>query len=722
MSKPKASTTKGSTSTSKPAAPSKRKDGKGSNQKSRSGKNTTSGGTPPKKEDGQRDRKAIRPSVEGKKMVFIDHPLQLITVLEAEKLARLDAPSQSTSPDKYVRANTPTYWLLANSWLLQISEVSEMGAYDMRDVLLRNGLIPIISECQRVANIILAQDLSLCNAVLSKDMIASLILEDNTIPLWICGMLTGCTNLQQILQLLRFGKRLSPAEADIVRDKGTANFLNVNNMCRLTRLRFSGQCACTRPDLIAKNLRPFLLDMCKGFSVDYSRDGFFSNGVAADSNRPLADKLNAYATFVPFLDTPLYPLGYGGTVTHQQYGRREKYDIFFSEVRAVPKSFKTPRIIAMEDAYRQFHMQAIRRGLERSLAENGYEKYLTLHDQAGNRNSCHTGSIDGRYCTIDLSSASDSLSRTLVGMIFPSNVWREMNYYLPTHFKVSVNGRVETRKMHMFCTSGSALTFPVESMVFLAILLYAGDIAKLFYGEDMLPCRVFGDDMICDTRAFPIVLDILYRLGFVVNTEKSFSSNTQYRESCGVEYCGGYDTATKYWPRATFNWDKPHLQLSSLISLEKKFVSNWKMRRFLSDAVRMVIPDFTSSEVGSENPDLWEPVPVFQVRNAPGIRRRSASDRLSPATSASSRLLELAKTREAHYVEVSTYGDNLKERLEPSGFTRCEIVELWLYYKWLQTGPTYDSWLDEVLLIPSKEPNRASLSNSSKLSWRLTNL
>jgi hypothetical protein len=376
----------------------------------------------------------------------------------------------------------------------------------------------------------------------------------------------------------------------------------------------------------------------------------------------------------------------------------------------------------MEDAYRQFHMQAIRRALEKGLRENGYEKYLTLHDQSGNRDLCRTGSIDCRYSTIDLSSASDSLCRTLVGLIFPSNVWREMNKYLPTHFKIEVNGRLETRKMHMFCTSGSALTFPVESMVFLAILLYAGDIARLAYGEEMLPCRVFGDDMICDTRAFPIVLDILHRLGFVVNTEKSFSDNTQYRESCGVEYCGGYDTATKYFPRTTFDWKNPQSQLASLISLEKKFVSNWKIRRLLCDSIRLIFPGMTSSEVGSENPDLWEPIPVFKQSRAPIANEKHEKGKTSPLPPTDSALgyvLEQAQLREAHYVEESTYGDNLNERLEPTGSTRLELVELWLYYRWLNTGPSFDSELDRILGVSSRPPQRESLSNVSKPKWVL---
>nr|URG16176.1 MAG: RNA dependent RNA polymerase [Leviviridae sp.] len=713
MSKSKKDTPKGRSVTPTPSKKEVKKTPSNKTQKSRSEQARTLGQSPQKVGGGKSNAQSQKIA----KGIFKDHPLQYISLDDARRLATIDAPSQSTNITIYTSENYQSYWLLCNTWLMQIAEISEMGAYDIRDVLLRKGLIPVITDCQRVANIILSENITLYESASSKEYILTL-LGKYSIPSWLCGVLTGCENLQQVLQLLRYGKRFSPSQADIVRDKGTSDFLGVNNMCRLTRIRFAGQCACTRPDLLAKNLRPYILDMCKGFSVNYSRDGVFSNGVAADSSRPLADKLNAYATFVPFLDTPLYPLGYGGTIAPKQYGRREKYDIFFSEVRAVPKSYKTPRIIAMEDAYRQYHMQAIRKALEKSLQENGYEKYLTLHDQTGNRVSCNNGSIDGRYSTLDLSSASDSLSRTLVGLIFPSNVWREMNYFLPTHFKISVNGRVETRKMHMFCTSGSALTFPIESMVFLAILLYASDLAKLFYGEEMLPCRVFGDDMICDTRAFPIVLDILQRLGFIVNREKSFSDETSYRESCGVEYCGGYDTSTRYFPRATFDWKYPKSQLASLISLEKKFVSNWKIRRFMCDAVRTIFPKMTSSEVGSDRADLWEPTPLFEVGYAPSRTKRKASIRSSSANGVSE-IMQLCMTREKHYSEVSKYGDNLKERLLPSGLTRLELVELWLYYKWLQTGPTFDDKLDEILRIPSANPNRMALSNVSKPEWIL---
>jgi hypothetical protein len=52
---------------------------------------------------------------------------------------------------------------------------------------------------------------------------------------------------------------------------------------------------------------------------------------------------------------------------------------------------------------------------------------------------------------------------------------------------------------------------------------------------------VFGDDIICDSKATRHVISILQRLGFLVNENKSFIGTQSFRESCGVYAYEGQD-------------------------------------------------------------------------------------------------------------------------------------------------------------------------------------
>jgi hypothetical protein len=95
---------------------------------------------------------------------------------------------------------------------------------------------------------------------------------------------------------------------------------------------------------------------------------------------------------------------------------------------------------------------------------------------------------------------------------------------------------------------GSALTFPIEAMVFttavfmgieksLGTQLTKKDI-RSFYGR----VRVYGDDIIVPVDHVHSVISSLESLGLKVNTGKSFW-NGKFRESCGGDYYDGVDVS-----------------------------------------------------------------------------------------------------------------------------------------------------------------------------------
>jgi hypothetical protein len=92
---------------------------------------------------------------------------------------------------------------------------------------------------------------------------------------------------------------------------------------------------------------------------------------------------------------------------------------------------------------------------------------------------------------------------------------------------------------------GSALTFPIEAIVFTTIALMG-----VWSSEGQRPTlrtakgrvSVYGDDIIIPVDATADVIGTLELFGFKVNRSKSFWSG-YFRESCGKEYYRGHDVS-----------------------------------------------------------------------------------------------------------------------------------------------------------------------------------
>jgi hypothetical protein len=98
---------------------------------------------------------------------------------------------------------------------------------------------------------------------------------------------------------------------------------------------------------------------------------------------------------------------------------------------------------------------------------------------------------------------------------------------------------------------GNALTFPVQSVCFAvvciaSILNQMGKNPTYWNVVRAARCiRVFGDDIIVDTRYVRQCVNWLERAGLTVNTSKSFLEGN-FKESCGVEAFRGVDITPLY--------------------------------------------------------------------------------------------------------------------------------------------------------------------------------
>jgi len=192
----------------------------------------------------------------------------------------------------------------------------------------------------------------------------------------------------------------------------------------------------------------------------------------------------------------------------------------------VAKTFKTDRPISAEPTANSFLQQGVGRYIRRRLKKVGVD----LDDQMINRERARRAFHDG-LCTIDLSSASDTLSRELVFELLPIDWALYLDALRVTHTRLPDGREIYLQK---FSGMGNAYTFELESLIFYALASSVSD-----------DVTVYGDDIICPASSAQKVIDVLTDCGFKVNRDKSFVEGSFY-ESCGGQYFAGEDVTPVY--------------------------------------------------------------------------------------------------------------------------------------------------------------------------------
>lgn len=266
-------------------------------------------------------------------------------------------------------------------------------------------------------------------------------------------------------------------------------------------------------------------------------------------------------------------------------------------VITVPKTLKTPRIIAIEPACMQYTQQGILELLvERLERDRLLRPLIGFTDQTPNQRMARIGSSQGDLATLDLSEASDRVSNQHVKALLRFFPTLAGSVEACRSRKADVPGYGVVR-LAKFASMGSALCFPMEAMVFLTIIflgiedelsrpLTRRDISR-FSGR----VRVYGDDIIVPVEFVPSVIAKLQAFGLVVNSDKSFWTG-KFRESCGKEYYDGIDVSCVKLRQMlpTKRTDVPELIAS--VSLRNQFylAGMWKSAGYLDDVIERLIP------------------------------------------------------------------------------------------------------------------------------------
>lgn len=218
-------------------------------------------------------------------------------------------------------------------------------------------------------------------------------------------------------------------------------------------------------------------------------------------------------------------------------------------VRTVPKTLKSPRIIAIEPACMQYVQQSILACLLSAMKEDSFlSRVIGTDDQLPNRQMAERGSLSGDLATLDLSEASDRVSYQHVRAMLEDypHLLGAVDSCRSRKADVPGHGVIRLAK---FASMGSALCFAFEAMVFMTVIALGIErelstplSRKSFVQRFSERVRVYGDDLIVPTDYVLSVVLELQAFGHVVNESKSFWTG-RYRESCGKEYFDGQDVS-----------------------------------------------------------------------------------------------------------------------------------------------------------------------------------
>jgi len=223
-----------------------------------------------------------------------------------------------------------------------------------------------------------------------------------------------------------------------------------------------------------------------------------------------------------------------------QYPVKDCFDfVIGSRATTVDKTAEVDRFIGIEPSANMYLQQGLMLEMYELMASVGLDvRSLPLtHKQLA-----WISSMTLRDATVDWASASDCNAIELVRWLFPPCWFSAIDQVRCS--VITLDG--VPHNTNMISSMGNAGTFPIETLIFWA---YAHAVLKASTDnngltpnwDDINRCSVFGDDCIVPTSHASKYIDVMTKCGFIINKEKSYYGDEQFRESCGGDYLKGRD-------------------------------------------------------------------------------------------------------------------------------------------------------------------------------------
>jgi hypothetical protein len=211
---------------------------------------------------------------------------------------------------------------------------------------------------------------------------------------------------------------------------------------------------------------------------------------------------------------------------------RVRRDITPSRGIVVPKTLFKQRFIAAEPSFLGFLQQFAAADFDyrTKLFTSFFGPCISFTDQSINAQKALLGSRDRSLCTIDLSSASDRITTSLLQKILPSEIF--YLYELARTDSMSLGDDIIYK--FRYASMGSALTFKVLSLVSLFASAIGVALSRnIPIGHAIRLVSVYGDDIVAPSDTYDCIVHVLTLLGLRVNEAKSFRGD--FLESCGTD-------------------------------------------------------------------------------------------------------------------------------------------------------------------------------------------
>jgi hypothetical protein len=216
-------------------------------------------------------------------------------------------------------------------------------------------------------------------------------------------------------------------------------------------------------------------------------------------------------------------------------GTIKESDRITAKLVAVPKDSRGPRLISVHPKESIWIQQGQRQLLEDAITRSPLTRgKINFTDQTVNSAMAMASSKTREFATLDLSEASDRISAKLVKVLFGDYAYEILSCSRASHIKLLDGRLMELKK---WAPMGNALCFPVESLIFYA-MVRAG--IRSHYGIDCSDVYVFGDDIVFPSKYYEGAVNGLVRSGAKPNQTKTFRRGF-FRESCGVDAYSGVD-------------------------------------------------------------------------------------------------------------------------------------------------------------------------------------
>ncbi len=286
----------------------------------------------------------------------------------------------------------------------------------------------------------------------------------------------------------------------------------------------------------------------------------------------------------------------------------------------VPKKTEIDRSACKEPAGNAL----LQRAVGEHIATRLKSVNIDLHDQRHNQRGAYLGSLRGDLATIDLSSASDTMTTSLAAVLLPGEWWSLLDD-LRVH-STTIDGA--NHALEMFSSMGNGFTFELETLFFLAISKATMD--RLDVSG---PCLVYGDDIIIPSAACKSVLRNLRCFGFIPNAKKThFGARDLFRESCGKHYHTGLDVSPFYIRGPVRDLSTLMNVLNSLLEWDGRGVGFFVEPTLLDFWVSMKesIPPFLWGGVDTDDPSslVTGNMPRLRMTSIPKTVKLRASDHL----------------------------------------------------------------------------------------------